>query len=63
VRPEVRDLKKILGETYGGPSLSVEDDQWVIYNWADAPVNTEIMARGETLAECIRNYKKRKEKK
>ena len=53
------ELKKILGETYGGPSLSVEDGKFVIYVWGDAPVGMGILAKGDTLEECIEDYKEK----
>ena len=35
-------LKKVLGNTYGGPSISYEDGVWVLYSWYDAPIKIEI---------------------
>ena len=52
----VRRLSKILGDPYGGPSLSVKGGEFVIYEWFDAPTGTEILARGRTLEEVIFNY-------
>lgn len=36
-------LKKVLGPTYGGPSLSYDDGKFILYSWGDAPVSIEIL--------------------
>lgn len=51
------ELKAALGPTYGGPSLSVEGDKFVLYAWTDAPVGEELLASGDTLEECLNSYK------
>ena len=53
-----KDLREILGDCYGGPSLSVEGKKFVIFFTFDAPYGMEIEASGSTLRECIDNYKK-----
>lgn len=47
-------LRLVLRETYGGPSLSYENGLWVIYRWYDAPVCTDIIARGTELRDVAR---------
>jgi hypothetical protein len=51
-------LKEILGDTYGGPSLSYIDGLFVIYNWYDGPVSDEIIAAGKTIEQCLEDYEK-----
>jgi len=51
-----KHLSEILGPTYGGPSLSFENGEFVIYGWADAPVGTEILASGKTIEETIKDF-------
>lgn len=53
-------LKKILGATYGGPSISFQNGEFVLYEWSDAPVSTDILAKGKTLQELINNYNSNK---
>jgi hypothetical protein len=55
-------LKSKLGGTYGGPSLSYEDNEFVLYIWTDAPVGEKILAKGKTLKELRENYEKQHEK-
>lgn len=45
-----KTLRDALGGDYGGPSISVEGDDFILYSWGDAPVGTETLARGKTLA-------------
>ena len=49
-------LKKFLGCTYGGPSLSYDKDKdrFVLYVWSDAPVGMMEYATGKTLAALLR---------
>jgi hypothetical protein len=54
-------LREILGDTYGGPSLSIDRNKFVIYVWTDAPVGEDILSSGDTLEECIQNYLDRSE--
>lgn len=49
-------LAKVLGGTYGGPSLSFQDGKFVIYEWGDAPVSISIIGFGITIAECLDDY-------
>jgi len=42
-------LKAHLGGTYGGPSLSYEEGEWVLYRWADAPVSIDERYTSPTL--------------
>jgi len=49
-------LKNILGEWYGGPSLSYEDGKFIIYSWGDAPVGMDILASGNTIEECVDKF-------
>jgi hypothetical protein len=50
-------LRKLLGETYGGPSISFEEGRFVLYTWTDGPVGTTILAEGATLLELLTNVK------
>lgn len=43
----------VLGETYGGPSLSYMDGKFVIYEWLDAPVSDDILFSGDTISEVV----------
>ena len=51
------EFKEILGGTYGGPSLSYEDDKFVVYRWTDAPPGMKILGSGATLSAAIRDFK------
>lgn len=53
-------LKVILGGTYGGPSISYEEEaeQFVIYQWGDAPVSETVLARGATIEALVKDYLK-----
>lgn len=42
-------LKKWLGASYGGPSISYEDGKFILYAWGDAPVSMEIIAKSDTI--------------
>lgn len=44
-------LRRVLGGTYGGPSLSYDEStgEFVLYEWGDAPVSEEEIARALTL--------------
>lgn len=56
-------LKAILGSTYGGPSISYENEEFVIYRWFDAPVSEEILGRGKTLHKALLDAEKNPETK
>lgn len=53
-------LKNVLGGEYGGPSLSYDkdNDRFVLYDWCDAPVRTNVLATGKTIQELLDNYDK-----
>lgn len=55
-------LKSKLGSTYGGPSLSYQDGEFILYTWTDAPVGEQILAKGKTFKELIENYEEQYEK-
>lgn len=55
-------LKQILTEPYCGIALGYQEPYYVIYQWGDAPVSTEIIARGLSIADAIHEYEKWKEK-
>lgn len=55
-------IRKALGGAYGGTSLSVEGDDFVLYAWSDAPVGTEELARGKTFAELAASIRSPVEK-
>jgi hypothetical protein len=55
-------LKSKLGHTYGGPSLSYENNEFILYTWTDAPVGEQILAKGKTLKELMENYEEQHEK-
>jgi hypothetical protein len=48
--------KDVLGDTYGGPSLSwdKEKKEFVVYYWYDAPVGEEELGRGKTILSALR---------
>lgn len=46
-------LKKVLGHTYGGPSISYENDRFVLYGWGDAPVNMDVLLSAKTWDEFV----------
>lgn len=50
-----KKLKKILGPCYGGPSISLENNEFIIYTWSDAPISTGILVKGKTIQELIKN--------
>lgn len=53
-----RILKDILGGDYGGPSLSYQGGEFIIYIWGDAPVGSDILARGTDLEAVLISYSK-----
>ena len=53
-----RDLKEVLGSLYSGYNLGYEDGKFVIGLTCDAPACEQVIATGETLTECIENYRK-----
>jgi hypothetical protein len=55
-------LRKVLGETYGGPSISVENGKFVLYEWCDAPVGMKILAKGDTFEELMDDIKQKEGK-
>jgi hypothetical protein len=44
---------KILGESYGGPSISVENGLFIVYIWGDAPVGMDILGTGVTIHQAL----------
>lgn len=56
-------LKAELGSTYGGPSISYENNEFILYVWGDAPVSSDVLARGKTLLELTENIEKLAKKK
>jgi len=46
-------LKKVLGSVYGGPSISYENDKFVLYEWGDAPVGMYILISASTFEELL----------
>lgn len=56
-RVDEKTLREALGGTYGGPSISFEEGEWVLYSWSDAPVGMDTHARGKTLAELARSIR------
>lgn len=61
---DLQRMAKILGPTYGGPSISYDKDtkEFVLYRWYDAPVDIEELSRGKTLLSLLRNVSKRRMK-
>ena len=51
-------LKSVLGPTYGGPSLSYQDNKLVLYSWGDAPVSERIIHSGKDLISLINKVSK-----
>jgi hypothetical protein len=56
-------LSRILGNMYGGPSISYEDGKFVLYEWFDAPVEMQILAEAYTFEELMAHIKKEFDKK
>ncbi len=51
-------LKKVLGDTYGGPSISVmPDGSFVLYRWHNAPVSEEILVQSYTWQDFLYKLK------
>ncbi len=52
-------LKRVLGPPYGGPSISYDEEreEYVLYDWGDAPVCTEILVADENWHEFMRKLK------
>jgi len=46
-------LQKVLGHTYGGPSISYENGNFVLYGWGDAPVGMDIIVSAKTWDEFV----------
>lgn len=67
---EIESALKRLGGTYGGPSLSwctvqnegreLKEPRFVVYCWHDAPVGMDVLAEGQTLEECLLDWKRHK---
>jgi hypothetical protein len=53
-----RELKEILKAAYGGPSLSFEDGEFVLYTWGDAPTGTTVLAHDRNLKSMIKKIKR-----
>lgn len=50
-----RELVEVLGGSYGGPSVGIDDHGcWILYTWTDAPVDEEIIVRHEDWGEFLR---------
>lgn len=49
---------RILRDSYGGPSLSYENGQFVVYSWGDAPVSINVMGTGSSVYEALKNVPK-----
>ena len=43
----MRLLRRVLGESYGGPSISYENGKFILYEWTDAPVRVNILVEHE----------------
>src|SRR5690606_13837124 len=48
------ELRDVLGDPYGGPSVSIADGKWVLYTWTDAPSGEEVLCRHEDWDEFLR---------
>ena len=50
-------LRKVLGDDYGGPSISVNTDtgEFYIYSWGDAPVSMTRHFKGANMQELSAN--------
>ena len=51
---DLKILLGVLGNTYGGPSISHENGMWTLYVWSDAPVGMDVICRHEEWPEFIR---------
>lgn len=61
---ELEDLaRECLGGTYGGPSLSYDGKDFVVYEWSDAPVGMDEIGRGKTVMDALRDTQNRKQSK
>ena len=60
---EIGKFKDLLGHCYGGPSISFEQDRFVLYVWGDAPVDYRILAEGKTLEALLADYEAQQRKK
>jgi hypothetical protein len=56
-----KELRKILGSAYGGPSISVnESNEFVLYTWSDAPVGMLILETASTLENLVTKFQRKK---
>jgi len=55
-------LKSVLGGTYGGPSISFEDNKFVLYDWGDAPVCMDILVSDPSWKKFVEKLKEWKAK-
>ncbi len=55
-------LRAVLGERCGGPSLSYEEGRFIIYEWFASPVDDRILGEGTTIEEAIVDYWKRRQR-
>lgn len=55
-----KKLSKILGNTYGGPSISYDPNNkmFILYEWGNAPIDMGELSGGYTLEALIINYEK-----
>lgn len=51
-------LRRVLKGTYGGPSVSYENNQFVLYEWHDAPVGMKEIAAASDWREFIEILRK-----
>jgi hypothetical protein len=51
--------KKVLNGEHGGPSLSFQDGEFIVYQWYDAPVQTQIIGKGQDIREALEDAIKR----
>ena len=52
-REELMLFESVLGTADGGPSISRENGQWILYTWTDAPVTIEILAAAEDWSKFV----------
>lgn len=51
-------LRSVLGDSYGGPSISFQEYQFCLYRWGDAPPGTEILVQAASWKEFIKKLEK-----
>ena len=58
------EIRKLLGNSDSGPALALDGEDFVLFNYYDAPCHTEILAKGRTfdeLADDINSRERAKE--